>query len=382
MGAYHQIGHDSENLLFEPELGQFSGAILSPVNYGPSKTQAQVARALEDLKSPFDLILDPQLYVPQSSRGRLHEWQYFPTDVDTADLSLINWWASVNEALVQEALAIGASGVASPLTLPRSELYSDEYLAFVVQTCSDLVRRADRQLEVWQTAVIGMRELNSTDRPMQIASLLSNTAAERIYLVFSTDVTPRQELHASDELAAAVTLVSELKNAGLKVLVGFCSADMVLWKAAGAESCATGKFFNLRRFTRSRWLEPSENGGGQLPYLFEEGLLAFLREADVTRLSNAKMLTDVSSENPFTKRILHKFAEQPGSPWLADSWRQYLYWFAECENQMTDGTSVRELLADAENCWSKLDDIGLLFEERRNDGRWVRPWRIAEKAAR
>src|SRR5687768_15124772 len=33
MPAYQQMGHQSENLLFEPDLSAYAGAILSPVNY-------------------------------------------------------------------------------------------------------------------------------------------------------------------------------------------------------------------------------------------------------------------------------------------------------------------------------------------------------------
>lgn len=42
MPAYHQMGHDSENLLWAPELGQYRGAILSPVNYDQAKVGAQI----------------------------------------------------------------------------------------------------------------------------------------------------------------------------------------------------------------------------------------------------------------------------------------------------------------------------------------------------
>lgn len=42
------------------------------------------------------------------------------------------------------------------------------------------------------------------------------------------------------------------------MLVGFASTDVVLWKAAGAKACATGKFANLRRFTTNRFNEPED----------------------------------------------------------------------------------------------------------------------------
>ena len=67
MPAYHQMGHDSENLLWTEELSTFGGAILSPVNYGQSKIASQIEWARE--QSSFETVFDPQLYVPNSDRG-------------------------------------------------------------------------------------------------------------------------------------------------------------------------------------------------------------------------------------------------------------------------------------------------------------------------
>src|SRR5690242_16228627 len=91
MAAFHQIGHDSAKMLFEPELGLFRGAILSPVNYGPEKTDSLVTRAREEL-SDFSLWFDPQLYVPESTRGKLPSWPYLPSDMDTSDPLDRGWW--------------------------------------------------------------------------------------------------------------------------------------------------------------------------------------------------------------------------------------------------------------------------------------------------
>jgi hypothetical protein len=92
---------------------------------------------------------------------------------------------------------------------------------------------------------------------MEIASILSRSVAETIYLIFVGQTDPRRELSDEEALKGAMRLIASLEGAGLMVIVGFTSSDMVLWKAAGASSCATGKFFNLRRFTSSRFEEPS-----------------------------------------------------------------------------------------------------------------------------
>ena len=41
MGAYHQMGHDSWNLVGEDELADFSGIVLSPVNDSEAQVELQ-----------------------------------------------------------------------------------------------------------------------------------------------------------------------------------------------------------------------------------------------------------------------------------------------------------------------------------------------------
>src|SRR5580704_15281584 len=133
---------------------------------------------------------------------------------------------------------------------------------------------------------------------MTIASILSRSKATHVYLVFVSLMEPRREINEVEEIKGAMRLIAALREAGLEVTVGFSSSDMVLWKAAGATNCATGKFFNLRRFTRTRFEEPRGQGGGQLPYWFEESLMAFLRQSDVQRVLPLNLPRLETSPNP------------------------------------------------------------------------------------
>jgi hypothetical protein len=379
MPAYHQIGHDSENLIFEPELAAFGGCIVSPVNYGPDKTRAQVERARKDSKTNLDIILDPQLYVPRSNRGQLRTWNYFPADVDTVDLTSMKWWFKINESLSKQATGLSLDAVCSPVMLPKADHFTDAYYSQALEISADLCNKlANTKIRPIHTAVVSLKELALPSRPMEVASLLSSTEAQEIYLILQTDVPARRELEASDQLEGAVNLIKELKAAGLKILVGFCAADMIIWKAAGAHSCATGKFFNLRRFTPRRFEDPSD-GGKNIAYFFEEALLAFLREADIKRLRTRNLLSKHTEANPFAQAIFDKFQTQPGKAWVGDGWRQFLYWFADCEARVSDTQTAEAILHPAEQLWTTLNTppTKLLFEEPANDGAWVRPWRIA-----
>lgn len=375
MPAYHQMGHDSENLLWTEELAQYRGAILSPVNYDRAKVAAQIEWARE--QECFETVFDPQLYVPTSERGRLREWPYFPNDVDTADIASDAWWSGILDALVGVCAAIGPTAVCSPAVLPGT--YPDDYFARMVSVGDQLCTRlAGSGLRPVQTAVVGTPDLAVAGRPMAIASILSRARTNHVYLVLVSQTEPRRELSDVEEVKGAMQLIAAMRVAGLEVTVGFSSSDVLLWKAAGASHCATGKFFNLRRFTRTRFEEPRGQGGGQLPYWFEESLMAFLRQSDVQRIMPMNLPRLGTSPNPFGAQILQQLTTEPERAWLALAWRQFMFWFADVENRLDAGTvTAAALLREADSNWRTLDDVDFLTEERRNDGGWIRPWRRA-----
>jgi hypothetical protein len=117
-----------------------------------------------------------------------------------------------------------------------------------------------------------------------------------------------------------------------------------------------------------------------LPYWFEQGLLAFLRRADIERLRRSgfgDFLGVGASGNTFATQILEQFTNEPTKAWLKLSWCQYLAWFELVERQLSVSeapTTVNGWLKEAEQRWEQLDAKDVLLEERRNDGRWIRPW--------
>lgn len=253
MPAFHQMGNDSENLLFEPNLSRYEGCVLSPVNCNKGKIAGQLTQ-LKD-RPGFRTVFDPQLYMPRSNQGCLRDWDYFPKDVDTADTTSAHWWDALNDAIAAAVAELRPNVVCSPAMIPKT--FPDEYFVQLVRNGSGLRQRLQGvPVTVMQTAVASLGELATPGRAMKIASIISSTEVDECFLVFIGDTEPRRELSDPEELKGAMKLINALEQAGLRVLVGFCSSELLLWKTAGATSCATGKFFNLRRFTLSRFMEP------------------------------------------------------------------------------------------------------------------------------
>lgn len=374
MGSFHQMGHDSENLLDEPELTAFAGAVLSPVNYDPQRTRAQIERFQT---STFRMVLDPQMYYPRSQRGQLREWPYFPSDVDTADLSSQVWWQERVDALASTATEIGVNAVCSPATAPRT--FTATYYEAMLWNAARLREALPADIAMLATLIVNGRDMADRNRCNELASMVSGQSFDECYIVCVADVDPRYELIESSDIAGFMRLIGLLEDSGIKVLVSHCSSDVVLWKRAGATSCATGKFFNLRRFTSSRF-DPPTRGGGALPYYFEESLFAFLREADLLRVRTHGLVSDASRRNPLTEQILSSITGTPRRPWTALSWRQYLWWFSDFEARATSNPqSVVNQLLDAQNNWTTLNARPVVMEEATNDGRWVPRWREANR---
>jgi hypothetical protein len=226
---------------------------------------------------------------------------------------------------------------------------------------------------------VSLSDLGDGNRARQIASILTRYETGGYYIVVDTEIEPRRELADADGLAKLMLLIFLLKQYA-PVTIAYSSSDMILFKAAGATNCSTSKFFNLRRFTMSRFDEPPTGGGGQLPYWFEHNLLAFIREADIRRLQRdgySHLIGGGHSGSLSGHNVLGFLDNNPGEAWLARSWRQYLSWFGKTEQELNgEGLPiVREWLRIAEQNWQTLDNDEILMDEPRNDGSWIRSWR-------
>jgi len=378
MTAYLQMGSDTENLVGETDLEEFHGIVLSPVNRTPLELGQDISAFRR--KGNFDVIMDPQLYVPDSERGCLQEQTYFPSDIDTADLTSDIWWSTLVDQLASCAESLGVNAVASPAVLPN--VWDPEYYT----RCADTARRLRESLtsgiNTLTTVMVDYNQMSDPNAVLRVASIVSETDTSGYYLVIDSTVEPRREFSGERELAGIMNLVRQLEATERPVLVSHCSSDMLLFKAAGAAHCATGKFFNLRRFTRSRYEDPA-TGGGQLPYWFEHSLVSFLRGPDLGRLTDAgfgSLIGVAASSNYWSQRIRDQFANEPGKAWVALGWRQYLSWFGKTELALPTPTAPSILegwLRSAEDNWIALEDSNVLLDEPRNNGGWVRPWRQA-----
>lgn len=216
MAAYHQMGHDSRNLVLdEADLVAYRGAVLSPVNELPTEMSAFLERL--QVVPDFETSFDPQLYFPNAERETLRQWPYFPRDVDTADTASDAWWQQLTDKLVAVCESLPVKAICSPVQVPGS--YTNGYYASSVQTAKYLHQQLERtnpRIRGLQSAVVSLPELTVASRPLAIASILSQTPFDRIYIVFTGGPEPRREIDDAEQLKGATVYrgTQGLRSAG------------------------------------------------------------------------------------------------------------------------------------------------------------------------
>lgn len=378
MSAYHQLGHNSWNLVEkkEEEIGPFGGLVLSPVNSPPDEVIDRLKRLGAAKRASMEVILDPQLYDPRHERGVLSEWSHFPSDFETADRSDPRWWMRQGASVVGAAIEVGANAVCSPAF--KATRFSDEYYRMIVDVADATKVEADQSnLSTLVTAIVSLRDLAAPNRAKEIATILTGSNCDRVYLAFLTEeIGMREHLSDFDELSNAVQLIRLLSLAGIRVHVGFCAFDAVLWKAAGAVDISSGKFLNLRRFSPARWEEEgAKTTKTTRTYWTEPSLLTLLREADVVRLQRAGLLSPESLEaNPSSKEILHALMSGGGAKWQSKSWSQYLRWLSNTDaaiSSLADGEAVLEASIES---WRAVRTARIQLTDVENDGSHAATW--------
>ncbi|WP_265595417.1 hypothetical protein [Verrucomicrobium sp. BvORR106] len=374
-----QMGANTAGLVSEEGLDGYSGVILSPVNQSQADLRDHVSKFYD--KGVADIRLDPQLYSPKAAYRHLPTHDYFPSDIESQEISTTSWWKKLGKQVANyAAMEIGCTSVCSPAILPKK--WTDDYYLRCFEGYESLTDSlSTTKLKSILTVCVGYEQLSTADDALRIGSLVAQTKAENCYLVIVSDVEPRREFSSVESLSAILALIYLLEKMSCKVTVSHCGSDMMLFKSAQATNCATGKWWNLRRFAKSRF-EESDDEGRQIAYWFEHKLAASIRTADILLLQrdSPKSFGSDLSVNSFGNAILSQFQSEPANPWIGLGWRQYLRWFYDTESTLNSPESleiVRGWLKDAEQEWEHMEDKDVILEESRNDGRWIRAWRKA-----
>jgi len=225
-------------------LASWSGgtAILSPRDLTPE----QLTRLADELRRrcAASVLLDPQFFLPHSDHERLTSHDYWPTNYATGTF----WSGSELDAMLHALDDLNLTLHTTAVILPGllASTIDDDWLNLQAQVAA----RARAMLpgrQLLATVALRADALRITSQVEELLEASEEWPVDGIYLIAEH---PNAGYIVEDPnwLANKLDIVAHFRLAGQRVVVGYCTHQMLLLAAAGAREFAAGTWMNVRSF--------------------------------------------------------------------------------------------------------------------------------------
>jgi hypothetical protein len=243
MELYLQFGHgmmDHCRHLIQSWNG--GTVILSPRDIKETRLQ-NFSREITGLPGG-EVLFDPQLYVPRCDHQQLCSYSYWPNNYATG----VFWQGGPLRALLSGLLDLNTSIASSAFVLPgtlASEINDDwldvqsSIISEASQMCGDM--------ELYATIALSDQSMLQEE---QIAKLLEKTENWNVAGYYLVCQHPRGEYLVNNPIwvSNVLDIVAGLRLSGAKVILGYCSHQMLIAAVSKVTAICSGNFLNVRSF--------------------------------------------------------------------------------------------------------------------------------------
>jgi len=377
MKVYHQTGHNlvwNLDSLQQDQAGE--GIIVSPVN----TTMDQIRQL--DASVRKSSLYDPQFYAPESERGKLPSYPFFPSsildDFSTDDFESICW--SIASDCVEFQMEMEFPYMTIPVRyygdLPSD--YLSQTLVCFIEPFVGAVEDLGYEGPVLLTTIVKQGQIVDDEQRNYLLNWLTGIQdIDGVYLIFEHD-SPSKQIHNPVFLANALRFIRSLKDNYLEIHIGYNNTEGILYSVAGPDSISMGAYENLRKFDSRRFMEIAQQGRQQpSPRLYSGYLFQWVEFTYVQAIqqlySNWEGLFE---ESPYTPTDF-----QPGHDWNLRQPELYKHFFIVFSSQVNDlvpniedrFAQVETLARRAMDSFRNIEEAGVLLDSN-SDGAHLNAW--------
>jgi len=316
------------------------------------------------------VLVDPQLYVPDCDHERLTAHRFWPRAPeywrDPAELSRV-----IGE-LVRLNNDVHAPAYIAPA--PFASTITDDVLQTIAASVEELRRQGVSGDRILSTVALSSDAVRNEDRAESLSDAIDGLDAGGIYLVAEH---PSSEYLVTDPmwLARVLDIVAGARLAGKTVVIGYCTHQMLITAAAGANVIASGTWMNVRSFPPGKFAEPDEEEISRratwyyAPHLLSEYKVAYL---DVAQKQGklALLQTPAPLDGRFAAALFSGAQPTTVDFGESDAFRHYLHCLSQQVGAAREGTfrdTVRrheQLLDSAEATLRELRKVHIVGQNR------------------
>lgn len=196
-----------------------------------------------------ECLLDPQFYLPRADHEKLTSHAYWPTDYQTG----MFWHGAPLTRLIGELRQLNSEIGCSRFLLPGllAAHVDDDWLAVQRAIVSE-GQGSGFSGEVVATIALSADAVRDAD---QVATLIESAEAWGAVSYYVVCEHPNGDYLTSDPnwLANVLDLAAGLRLMGARVILGYCSHQMLIAGAAKVAAIASGTWMNVRSFPQDKF---------------------------------------------------------------------------------------------------------------------------------
>ncbi len=258
MELYLQLGHGMMEHCKELISKWNSGtAILSPKNMDLKQMKTLSSNLNANNGS---VLIDPQFYIPRSSQKKLYTHSFWPNDFNTNLFFNGSGINSMIDLLIQDyVLPTNSSAFIIP-SLYMSDLNND--WTKITDIILNTVEKQFLSIPKYLTICVGENILSNETKTHELIELIQEYPVDGYYLI---PIHPKDSYLVDNTswLINLLDLVASLKVINKKVIVGYCSHQLLLLSLAKVDVIASGIWMKTRMFPLGDFDENDEESNSR-----------------------------------------------------------------------------------------------------------------------
>lgn len=305
MKVYHQAGHQTVwNIDSFEKDNTGNGIIFSPVNYSRNK-MVDVSESTRETS-----LFDPQFYVPDSDKGSLKSYNFFPGSLmNEFKTTKFEAHASKSAELCLkfqvenkfESIIVPARGY-----MEHKSNFVELQKSFTVEPFLDEIKKQNIDKKVYLTLPITASVLADQDYRDEILNWI--TGYPQVTGVYLMCYFPERSKQLSNFglLWNYMSFIKLLKEADLEVIIGYCNTESLLFSCLDPNAVCMGAYENTRMFNIDRFLDEPGPPKGPVPRLYMPKLLNWIRIDTLKEIKedHQELWQEIYSPEPYSDEFL------------------------------------------------------------------------------
>lgn len=385
MKIFQQAGHNTNwNIDSINDDVAGSGIIFSPVHFARDRIES-LNGELKEVS-----LFDPQFYVPDSQKIKLHSYDFFPERL-LGGFSTDSFEAKAFQA-AENCVSFQIENKFNSLIIParyHDELISDyikKQKVFSVEPFLEAIKLQGTKHPVFLTLPLTAAMLQDQHFRINILNWVTEyPRIDGVYLLVNFETTSKQ-IQDFDKLYAYSTFVRELGEAGLKVICGYLNTEGIVISTLAPYAVTIGAYENTRNFSIDKFLESDRDVRGPAPRIYFPNLLNWIRYATAKEIreDHPGLWDKVYTPTKYSEKVF----STPKDPHFSqpDLYKHHFnlvhdqYREIEQRSRSDRVSSVIEIIKAAHALYKEIEDEGILFFDSNCSGEHLAVWnRVLKK---